>query len=83
MNKGSRRDFHPEEGGMDKVRKVLEKEGAYVCSGDDFDVYNFECTTICVYKDGRVRIGGKLPMTSLYGQSQLEEKAKIKLKEIK
>lgn len=82
MNKDSVKDFRPGNGRMDKVRKVLE-ESTYICSGDDFDVYNFECTTICVYKDGRVRIGGKLPMTRLYGQSQLEEKAKIKLKEMK
>ncbi|MBA7677718.1 hypothetical protein ES703_85980 [subsurface metagenome] len=82
MNKNSVKDFRPGDGRMDKVKKVL-KECTYICSGDDFDVYNFECTTICVYKDGRIRIGGKLPMTRLYGQSQLEEKAKIELKEIK
>jgi hypothetical protein len=81
MSENSVKDFRPEDGRMDKVKKVLKK--GYICSGDDFDVYNFECTTICVYKDGRVRIGGKLPMTRLYSQSQLEEKAKIKLKEIK
>jgi len=81
MNKNSIKDFHPEEGGMDKVRKVLEEEGTYMGRGNGCDVYNFGCT-VFAYQD-KVRIGGKLPMTILYCQSQLEEKAKIKLKEIK
>jgi len=81
MNKNSIKDFRPEDGRMDKVRKVLEEEGIYMGRGNGFDVYNFGCT-VFAYLD-KVRIGGRLPVTILYYQSQLEEKAKIKLKEIK
>jgi hypothetical protein len=87
MNKGSRRDLHPEEGGMDKIIKALQKEGVYMGrymdkKGAYCDEYNWESCTFFVY-DKKIRVWGKLPMTRLYGQSQLEEKAKIKLKEIK
>ncbi len=81
MSENPIKDFRPEEGGMDKVRKVLEEEGIYMGRGDGFDVYNFGCT-VCAYPD-KVRIGGKLPITTLYCQSQLEKKAGIELKEIK
>ena len=82
MNKNSIKDFRPEDGRMDKVKKVLEEEGTYIGKGQDgCGVYNFGCT-VFAYQD-KVRIGGRLPMTILYCQSQLEEKAKIKLKEIK
>jgi len=80
MSENSVKDFRPEAGRMDKVRKVLEEEGTYMDKGNGFDVYNFGCT-ILVYSD-KVRIGGRLPVTTLYCQSQLEEKAKTKLIEI-
>jgi len=81
MNKNSIKDFRPEDGRMDKVRKVLEEEGIYMGRGDGFEIYNFGCT-VFAYSD-KVRIGGRLPITTLYCQSQLEEKANTKLKEIK
>lgn len=82
MNKNSIRDFHPEDGRMDKVRKVLEEEGVYMETGDGFDIYNFGGCTVFIYQD-KIKIGGNLPVTTLHFSSQLEKKACTKLKEIK
>jgi hypothetical protein len=86
MNKGSRRDLHPEKGGMDKIIKALQKEGVYMGrymdeKGAYCDEYDWESCTFFVY-DKKIRVWGKLLVTTLYGQSQLEEKAKTKLEEI-
>ena len=86
MNKNSIKDFRPEDGGMDKVRKVIEEEGVYMGRymdrGHDFDVYNFGSCTVFVYEK-KIRFGGKLPVTILHFSSQLEKKVGIELKEIK
>ena len=82
MNKNFVKDFRPEDGGMDKVRKVLEEESVYMGRGDNgFDIYNFGSCTVFVYEK-RIRFGGKLPMTILHFSSQLEKKAETKLEEI-
>ena len=83
MNEGSIKDFRPEEGGMDKVRKVIEEEGVYMGKGDSgFDIYHFHGCTVFVYKK-KIRFGGELPVTILHFSSQLEKKVGIELKEIK
>ena len=86
MNNDFIRDFCPEEGGMDKVLQILEKEGIYmgkyVDHGDDFEAYNLGGCTIFVYND-KIRFGGRLSVTISHFSSQLEKKASIKLEEIK
>ncbi len=81
MNKDSIKDFHPEDGRMDKIKKILEEEGIYMGRGDGFDIYNFGCTVFAY--PNKIRIGGRLPITTRYCQSQLEKKVGIELKEIK
>ena len=81
MNKNSIKDFRPEVGGMDKIRRVLKEEGVYMGRGIDFDIYNFGGCTFFVYQN-KIRIGGRLPVTTRHFSSQLEKKADIKLEEI-
>lgn len=83
MNKDSVTNFRPEKGGMDKLRRVLEEEGIYMCKGDSgCDIYNFHGCTVLV-DEKKITFGGELPVTRLYSSSQLEQKAEIKLEEIK
>lgn len=87
MNKDFVKDFRPEDGRMDRVKKVLKKEGVYMGrymdeKGDYCDAYNSEGCTFFVY-DKKIRVWGKLPVTILYSSSQLEKKVGIELKEIK
>ncbi len=86
MNKGSRRDLHPEEGGMDKIIKALQKGGVYMGrymdeKGAYCDEYNWEGCTFFVY-DKKIRVWGKLSVTTKYSSYQLEKKAETKLEEI-
>ena len=83
MNKDFIKDFRPEDGCIDKIRKVIEEEGVYMGRGDNgFDIYNFGSCTVFVYEK-KIRFGGKLPVTILHFSSQLEKKVGIELKEIK
>ena len=86
MNKGSKRDLHPEEGGMDKIIKALQEEGVYMGrymdrKGDYFDEYILESCAFLVYPE-KIRVWGKLPVTTKYSSYQLEKKAETKLEEI-
>jgi len=83
MSENSVKDFRPEDGRMDKIRKVLEEERGNNTGRRD-NVYHFDVCTFYVDRDNnKIEVEGKHPITIFYSVSQLEEKAKIKLKEIK
>jgi len=89
MNKDFVKDFSPEDGRMDRIIKALQEGGVYMGrymdkKRDYCEEYNWESCTFFVYpKKMKIRVYGKLPVTILYSSSQLEEKAKTKLTEIK
>ena len=82
-NKGSLIDFRPEEGGIDKIKKTLQDEGAYICKGEDgSDIYNFHGCTVLVYEN-KITFGAKLRVTKKHSKLQLEELADVNMEEIK
>jgi hypothetical protein len=82
MNKNSIKDFHPEDGRMDKIIRILEEKRGTNTSRRD-NVYHFDVCTFYVDRDNnKIEVEGKHPITIFYSVSQLEKKAKTKLEEI-